>query len=658
MVRKIPSGDRQEVAYLMSNDSVWNSWDVRKSSDLYGIPEWGAGYYGINEGGELCIQTKIGKNTISIPFKEIISGINDRGMDLPVLLRIENFLDSQISRLNESFRKAIKSQNYQNEYRGVFPIKVNQQEQVIHEITRFGAAYHHGLEAGSKAELIAALAVMEDKESCLICNGYKDEEFIDLALQSTRMGYKVFLVLEMPGELDLVLKRSAALGIEPLLGVRFKVSARAGGHWSESGGDRSLFGLSSTQIIQVVDRLKEAGKLDCLRLLHFHLGSQIPNIRDIRQSVLEAARLYGGLVSEGAAMGYFDMGGGLAVDYDGTQTNYTHSRNYSMDEYTNDIIDVLLSVFNEEEVPHPVLLSESGRATVAYYSVLLVNVLDVAKFEAAPVPEAFEEGTPEMILNMKDILKDMTQKNLQESFNDAVFYRDQMRQLFQYGQVTLRQRSLCENIYLSVILKIREQMDRLKRLPQGLDQLDDSLTDIYYANFSLFQSLPDVWAIDQIFPVMPLTRLNEEPRRRGIIADITCDCDGQINHFISQKDLERSLPLHELKDDEEYYLGFFLVGAYQETLGDLHNLFGDTNVVSIRIHDDGSFDITRELEGDSIADVLSYVEYDPKVLLEKFRQKAERAVKDGLISPKERQQIVKGFDTGLRGYTYYERENN
>jgi arginine decarboxylase len=636
---------------------VWNSWNLSKSADLYGIHEWGAGYFGINEVGDLCIKTEVNKTPITIPFRDIISGITERGVELPVLLRIENFLDSQISRLNESFRMAIKEQAYKGDYRGVFPIKVNQQEQVLQEIARFGGRYHHGLEAGSKAELMAALGVLEDKESCLICNGYKDEEFIDLALNANKMGFSVFLVIEMPSELDLIMERSRILGIEPMLGVRFKLSVQAGGHWSESGGDRSLFGLTSTQIIEAVDRLKNMGKLDCLKLLHFHLASQIPNIRDVRQSVLEAARLYGGLKAEGAAMGYFDLGGGLAVDYDGSQTNYMHSRNYGLDEYTYDIVDVLKTVFDEEEVPHPVIISESGRATVAYYSVLLVNILDTARFEALPLPEKLPENSPEVVRNMMDIMDDMNRKNLQECFNDAQFYRDQMHQLFKYGQVTLRERSLCENIYLTIIHKIQGFMGQMKRLPPGLEHLTENLADIYYGNFSLFQSLPDVWAIDQIFPVMPLTRLKEAPTRQAIIADITCDCDGQINRFISLKDEERTLPLHELKDDEEYWLGFFLVGAYQETLGDLHNLFGDTNVVSIRIHDDQSFEITRELEGDSVADVLSYVEYNPKTLLENFRQKAEKAVKEGLISPRERQSIVSGYEKSLRGYTYYEREN-
>ena len=640
----------------MSANEILESWNSSKSAELYGINDWGSGYFGISKKGELTICVSIDGKKVELPFADIISGINERGLDLPVLLRIENFLDSQISRLNESFRKAIKSQDYEGQYYGVYPIKVNQQEQVVNEIARFGSTYHHGLEAGSKAELIAALGVLEDKEACLICNGYKDEEFVDLGLNALKMGYKVFFVLEMPSELDLIIKRSKALDIKPQLGARFKLSARAGGHWSESGGDQSIFGLNSTQIIEAVDKLKSVGMIDSLKLLHFHLGSQIPNIRDIRQAVMEAAWLYAGLVKEGAPMGYFDLGGGLAVDYDGTQTNYVHSKNYSLDEYTNDIVEVLMSVFEEEQTKHPHIITESGRATVAYYSVLLVNVLDVNQIEPTPIPEKLDPDAPEMMLSMQEVINMMTKKNLQECFNDAVYYRDQLRQLFQHGQISLRERSLAENIFLTILRKIAAAAKNMKKVPPGIEGLENALADIYYANFSVFQSLPDSWAIDQVFPVLPLTRLNEEPTRKAIIADITCDCDGRIDKFISQRDLDSTLPLHELKNDEEYYLGFFLVGAYQETLGDLHNLLGDTNVVSIRILDDGSFDIVRELEGDTIADVLSYVEYDPKILLEKFRQKAETAVKDGFISAKERRTMVSAYETSLRGYTYFESE--
>ncbi|MBN1647380.1 MAG: biosynthetic arginine decarboxylase [Spirochaetales bacterium] len=641
----------------MAGSDFFESWNSSKSAELYGINEWGAGYYSISKDGHLLLTPRVNGEKTSVSFSEIISGITDRGLDLPVLLRVENLLDSQLTRLNESFRKAIKAQNYKGQYRGVYPIKVNQQEHVVQEITRFGARYHHGLEAGSKAELIAALGVLEDNEACLICNGYKDEEFIDIGLNAAKMGCNIFFVIEMPGEMDLIIERSRKLGVVPQIGIRFKLSATAGGHWSESGGDRSIFGLTSTQIIEAVDKLRTVKMLDSLKLLHFHLGSQIPNIRDIRQAVLEGARLYGGLINEGAPMGYFDLGGGLAVDYDGTQTNYLHSKNYSLDEYTNDIIEVLISVFDEEGVPHPHLISESGRATVAYYSILIVNVLDVTRFDPTPLPESFPPETPEIIINLHDVLNDMNQKNLQECFNDAVYYRDQMRQQFQHGQTSLRERSLAENIFLTILNRIRELTRKMKRIPPGIEGIENALADIYYANFSVFQSLPDAWAIDQVFPVMPLTRLNEAPTRKGIIADITCDCDGRIDRFISVKDLSPVLPLHEVSDDEDYYLGFFLVGAYQETLGDLHNLLGDTNVVSIRVLEDGSFDIVRELEGDTIADVLSYVEYEPKQLLEKFRRKAEAAVKSGHITARERREMVSGYENSLRGYTYYEREN-
>ncbi len=641
----------------MAGSEIFESWSSSKSAELYGVNEWGAGYFSISKEGNLQITPKINKEKTSVSFIDIINGITERGLDLPVLLRIENLLDSQLGRLNESFRSAIKGQGYKGNYRGVYPIKVNQQEQIVQEIMNFGSRYHHGLEAGSKAELIAALGVMEDRQACIICNGYKDEEFVDLGLNATKMGFNLFFVLEMQGELDLIIERSKALGITPQIGVRFKISSTAGGHWSESGGDRSIFGLTSTQIIAVVDKLKKEKMMNSLKLLHFHLGSQIPNIRDVRQAVLEAARLYGGLTTEGAPMGYFDLGGGLAVDYDGSQTNYIHSKNYSLDEYTNDIIEVLISVFDEEGIKHPNIISESGRATVAYYSVLLVNILDVTRFEPTSIPEKFDEDTHEAILNLNEVLNDMNQKNIQECLNDAIYYRDQTRQLFQHGQINLRERSLSENIFLTILLKISALTKKLKKIPPGIEGLENALADIYYANFSVFQSLPDAWAIDQIFPIMPLTRLNEYPSRKGIIADITCDCDGRIDKFISVKDISSVLSFHELKDDEDYYLGFFLVGAYQETLGDLHNLFGDTNVVSIRILEDGGFDIVREIEGDTIADVLSYVEYEPKALLEKFRQKAETAVKAGLITAKERRTMVTGYETSLRGYTYFEREN-
>lgn len=630
-------------------------WTIENSLDLYGIQNWGVGHFNISKKGHVVITPLHQKKSMAISIMDIISGIKERGLDMPVLLRIQNILDSQISLLHESFNAAIKTFGYQGKFRGVYPIKVNQQQQVIEEVAKFGSRYHHGFEAGSKAELIAALPNMTDEEACLVCNGYKDEEFVDLGLYARKMGLKCFFVIESPSELPLILERAEELKIRPLIGVRAKLSSRAGGHWTESGGDRSIFGLNTTQIIDVVDQLKAKNMLDCLQLLHFHLGSQIPNIRDIRSAALEACRMYTELVDEGAAMGYLDLGGGLAVDYDGSHTNYTNSRNYSIDEYCADIIETIMATLDGKEIEHPTIITESGRATVAYYSILLFNVLDVSRFETMPLPDRLPEDIPEVIANMLEVLKTLSIRNLQECLNDALYYRDEIRQLFKHGDISLRQRSLGETIFWHVIQNIARLTKELKHVPPELSDIESALTDIYYGNFSVFQSLPDAWAIDQLFPVMPVHRLNEEPTRQAILADITCDCDGKLDRFIDLHGERTALPLHELKDDEEYYLGVFLVGAYQETLGDLHNLFGDTNVVTIRISEKGNYELVREIEGDSVADVLSYVEFEPKAMVVQFREMAEQAVRKDRITARERRKIMKAYEAGLRGYTYYEK---
>jgi arginine decarboxylase len=637
-----------------SNTSL-ERWNIEKAVDLYGIKSWSAGYFDISKKGEVVITPCKGNGSVSVSMTEIIDGLSERGLDMPVLLRIQNILHSQISRLYESFQTAIELLNYQGSFKGVFPIKVNQQEQVISEIAQFGSKYHHGFEAGSKPELIAALSLLQDRESCIICNGYKDEEFIDLGLYACKMGYQCFFVLESPSELEMILERSEELGVEPLLGARVKLATKAGGHWSDSGGDRSIFGLNTTQLVEAVDYLKEKGKINCLKLLHYHLGSQIPNIRDIRAAVMEATRIYSGLITEGAPMGFLDLGGGLAVDYDGSHTNFSSSRNYSLEEYCADVIESVVELLEGTDIPHPTIVTESGRETVAYYSVLLFNILEVSKFEALPLPDRLPEDSPDLILNLHEALTNVSVKNLQECFNDALFYRDELRQHFKLGEINLRQRSLGEKIFWNIIHRVAGLLDELKFIPHDLEDIEIALADIYYGNFSIFQSLPDSWAINHLFPIMPIHRLQEEPTCQAVIADITCDCDGKIDRFIDQRGVKESILLHPLKDKEEYYLGVFLVGAYQETLGDLHNLFGDTNVVSIMITEDGNYEFTRELEGDSVADVLSYVEYDPKQLRSLFREQAERAIREGRISGKERKKIMSAFDAGLRGYTYFER---
>ncbi len=630
-------------------------WSVRDSEDLYGIKNWGAGYFNINSAGEVAVNPFRDPEKPSVSLMDIVRGVKERGMDMPVLLRISNILNSQIQLLHKSFGKAIEQTGYKGVYKGVYPIKVNQQQQVIEEITKFGRDYHHGLEAGSKAELLAAIGNLRDPDACLICNGYKDDEFIDLALYATKLGIKCFLVVEMTSELSAIIERSKVLRIKPFIGLRMKLSTRAGGQWTESGGDRSVFGLNTAELIGAVDTLRKENMLDCLRLLHYHIGSQIPNIRDIRDGVIEASRVYCGMVEEGAKMGFLDLGGGLAVDYDGSHTNFNLSRNYSLDEYCVDVVETVSEILNSKNIAHPTIITESGRATVAYYSVLLFNILDVTRFESAQIPE-LPENASEHTKDLVAILGNISPKNIQESFHDAIYYRDELRILFKNGRISFRERATAESAFWNVMASVHREVKKLKYIPDEFEGLDTALADIYYANISVFQSLPDAWAIDQLFPIMPIHRLKEFPNRQGIISDITCDCDGKIDKFVDLHDERHTLSLHELKEDDEYYLAAFLVGAYQETLGDLHNLLGDTNVVSVNISpEDGRFEIMKELEGDSVSDVLSYVEFNPKVLQDAFRSMAEKAVRENKITPAERRTIMAAYEDGLRGYTYFER---
>lgn len=635
-----------------------SSWSIAQSLEFYGVRDWGENYFDISPAGEMVVQLKVGSQTCQVALLDIIHGMKERGIEMPSILRIENLLDDRVKALNEAFKRAIADYNYQNDYRGVFPIKVNQQCHVIEEISDFGANYHHGFEAGSKAELIIALSKLKDDQSLIICNGYKDSEFIELGLYAREMGLKCFFVLETPSELPTILECSERLGIEPLLGVRIRPSVVVDGHWNQDSGDRSIFGLSTASLVQVVEQLKQHNMLHCLQLLHSHLGSQIPNIRNVRSGVLEACRFYSGLIEEGAPMGLLDLGGGLAVDYEGTRSNHDHSMNYQLDEYCANIVETICECLDPQGIAHPVIVSESGRSTVAYSSMLLFNVLDVRDHRPVPLPDALPENSHELVRNLWEVNQVVTAKNFQECYNDALFYRDEVRELFRRGQVSLGDRALGDNITLAILEKVAAELRVTEKQYPELDNLPEILADTYYGNFSLFQSLPDVWAIDQVFPVMPIHRLQEAPNRDAVIADITCDCDGKIDHFANAKGIKRTTRLHSLNEGEEYYLGVFLVGAYQETLGDLHNLFGDTNVVSVHINADGSYDFVREFHGDSIADVLSYVEYDTKIMTEEFRQRAENAVKNGKITAAKRKQMMKAFKASLDGYTYFEKEEH
>ena len=627
-------------------------WTAEDSASLYGVRDWGADYFDVDDKGRLLVQ--LPEQDISVPIVDIVEAMQLRGLEMPVVLRIENLLDHRMSEINRAFRRAIQRSGYTNDYRGVFPIKVNQQCHVIEEIAEFGQRDHHGLEAGSKAELIIALSQLRDRASLIICNGYKDREFVELGLYARQIGVQCFFVLETRSELDIVIECSKRLGIDPLIGTRIRLASMVEGHWNEDSGDRSIFGLSTDSLINVIETLKANEMLHCLQMLHCHLGSQIPNIRNIRSGVLEACRFYAGMIAEGAPMGFLDVGGGLAVDYQGLRSNDTHSMNYGLDEYCINIIETLQESLDAEGIPHPVLISESGRALVAYSSMLLFNVLDVRDHHPGALPAGVEADCNDLIANLHSVLEGVDVNNLQECYNDAIYYRDELRDVFHRGHASLRERALAENYALGIFEKIAGLLPGARRVSRELSDLPVMLADIYYGNFSLFQSLPDIWAIDQLFPIMPIHRLDEKPDRQAVIADITCDCDGKIDRFSYLGDTHSTLPLHSPLPGSEYYLGVFLVGAYQETLGDLHNLFGDTNVVSVNIAPGGSFEFVREFHGDSIADVLSYVEYEPKNVLEQFRRVAERAVQDGRISVKERQNMLRAFRDSLNGYTYFE----
>jgi arginine decarboxylase len=629
-------------------------WTSNDTAELYGVRNWGSGYFDVSEKGELVVRPK-GKGTdTTISMSEIVEGLKARGIAMPVLLRFGDVLASRIAAINTSFHKAIADAGYKSVFRGVYPIKVNQQQQVIEDIVAYGRQFNYGLEAGSKPELITALAYSRNPEALIVCNGYKDEEFIDLALYALKMGLQAILVIEMPSELPLILERAKHMKVRPRIGVRAKLATRGGGHWNESGGDRSQFGLNAAQIIDLVDQLRAADMLDCLEMLHYHLGSQIPNIRSIQAGIVEAGRMYVDLVREGARMGMLNVGGGLAVDYDGSHSNFASSANYSVDEYAADIVEGIMQRTDEAGIPHPVIVSESGRATVAHHSVLLFDIFDVSRFEGIKAPESLPPNAHENLVRLADVGRSLTAKNAQECYHDAVFFRDEMRTLFNQGAVTLRDRALAERMFWDIINRIAEVIRDRKYIPDELEDLETAIADVYFGNFSVFQSLPDSWAIEQLFPIMPIARLNEAPTRKAVLADITCDCDGKIDRFIDLHDVKRTLPLHDL-NGKDYYLGVFLVGAYQETLGDLHNLLGDTNVVSVKLGEGGSVEFAEEIAGDTVADVLSYVEYDVQDMVELMRRTAENAVRTGKITPEERREIMAAYENGLRGYTYFEK---
>ena len=574
-----------------------------------------------------------------------------QGLSLPLLVRFSDILKSRIEKINDCFRRAILDVGYTNQYTTVYPIKVNQQRHVVEEIVEFGKPHGVGLEVGSKPELQAALALSEDTSHIIICNGYKDEEYMRLALMGQRLGHEVFIVLEMMQELDLMLSVSEEMGISPNAGVRVKLNSTSVGKWAESAGEKSKFGLGASQLVQIVDRLKTAGKLECLKLVHCHIGSQIPDIRVFKGALAEVARYYSELHAMGVNITHVDVGGGLGVDYEGSRMPGDSSTNYSIQEYANDIVYILAEACSEAELPTPHIISESGRALTAHHAMLLVEVIDVEHETLAPHIMVNPDQDHQVLQLLADSLAEVSRRSLRELYHDALYARERARELFASGVLTLRDVSRAEGMFRQILTAIFDA-GSWSTHDDILSEIQEELTDRYFCNFSIFQSLPDSWAIDQLFPIMPIHRLNEEPTRRGTIQDITCDSDGRIETFVGGRKQKASLELHEVKENQPYILGIFLAGAYQEILGDLHNLFGDTNAVHVRLRGEG-YEITDMVKGDTVSNVLKYVAFDPQELVASFRRKVART--QGL-SRQDRNTFIAEYMEGLDGYTYLEKD--
>ena len=608
----------------------------------------------ILENGNMGLKNPFYPDNSPADLIKIIKSLNERGISCPVLLRVTDYLAFRIKQINNSFLRAIREISYKGEYKGVFPVKVNQQAQVIDRIVEFGKEFDFGLEVGSKPELLIALAHDLSANSTIICNGIKDREFIHLAILSIKIGFKTILVLESPRELDLIIKISKELKVRPLLGIRVKLTNKVSGNWSQSSGDRSAFGLSVEQVMEVINKLKMYDYLDCLILQHSHLGSQIPDIIEIRKATQEACRFFSEMSKLGAPLTYLDLGGGLGVDYTGEQKSAFNSINYSLDEYCTNIVETVKYELDQSKIAHPTIITESGRACIASSSMLIFNILETTNFDSKKTQTINEEDHP-LLKNMIQIPEYLGLERAQECLNDLNYYRDEIRALFRSGQIDLPNMAKTEETYLYVINKIKTVLTSSTEITKKLQDSIDNMADIYHGNFSLFQSLPDVWAIDQIHPIAPIQKHHKYPDRRVILNDITCDSDGIINKFVLKDGVSNTLPLHSIKDNEDYFLGVFYIGAYQETLGDLHNLFGDTNVVTIKLKENGNYQLLHEQEGDTISEVLSYVEYEPKDIINRFKRIVEDAVRSRDLSLTERKQLIQSFKESISGYTYFEK---
>jgi arginine decarboxylase len=639
----------------MLKDAV-ERWTITDASELYDVPRWGKGYFSINAQGHMQVHPNKDP-AIGIDMKELVDRLQLRGLDLPILLRFNGILKDRLREMHDVFAQAIKEHDYKGRYVCVYPIKVNQQRHVVEQVVQYGKPYGFGLEAGSKPELLAVVA-MTDAETPIICNGFKDAEFIEMAMLAQKIGRNVIPVVEKYTELALIMKYAEKVGVRPQIGMRIKLAAKGSGRWQSSGGFRSKFGLTVGEILKAVEELKSRDMLDCFKLLHFHLGSQITNIRQIKGAMTEAGRAYVDLIKRGAGLEYLDVGGGLGVDYDGSQTNFESSMNYTLQEYANDVVYHLQSVCDEAGVKHPNIISESGRAVAAYHAALVFGVLGVSGQGSTGQngDEQLPEISPEAeqpLHDLVDTYKGVTARNVLESFHDAQQAMDVTMTLFGTGYLSLEQRSVAETMFWAICRKIRRLAETLDYMPEELEGLDLLLSDTYFCNFSLFQSMPDSWAIKQLFPVMPIHRHTERPTRPAVLGDITCDSDGKIDQFIDRRDVKRTLQLHQY-NGQPYYLSAFLIGAYQEILGDLHNLFGDTNTVHIDCSATGEVILEAIVKGDTVREVLDYVEFDHSDLVTRLQTAVETAVRENRLGYQEAGRFLKFYEDGLNGYTYLE----
>ena len=627
-------------------------WRIEDSEELYNIKGWGVNYFGINDKGHVYVTPK--KNGVQVDLQEVVDELATRHVTAPMLLRFPDILDNRIEKTDECFRKAAKEYAYQAEHFIIFPVKVNQMRPVVEEIISHGKRYNLGLEAGSKPELHAVLATHMDSDSLIICNGHKDQSFIELALLAQKMGKRLFLVIEKLPELKIIAETAKRLNVRPNLGIRIKLAANGSGKWSESGGDASKFGLNSSELLMALQLLDEMGLRDCLKLLHFHIGSQITKIRRISTALREAAQFYVQLHAMGFNIEFIDCGGGLGVDYDGTRSSNSESSvNYSIQEYVNDCVYTLVEAANANNIPHPNIITEGGRSLTAHHSVLIVDVLESVC--APQMPEDFQPGDDDhkLVHDLTEIWDKLSARSLLEDWHDAEDIREEALDLFRHGIIDLKTRAQIESIYWAISHEVAELAHHQKHVPDELRALDKQMADKYFCNFSLFQSMPDSWALDQLFPIMPISRLTEQPTRSATLQDITCDSDGKITTYVNGGHQTNYIPLHPVKADEHYFIGVFLVGAYQEILGNMHNLFGDTNAVHIS-EKDGSYHIDQIIDGETVEEVLEYVQYNPKKLVRQLEVWVAKSVKQGKISLEEGKEFLSNYRSGLYGYTYLE----